>query len=286
MERVRHRIGDKRVLALVKAFLKAGILAQDGQLRDNVTGTPQGGILSPLLANIALSVLDEHFTGQWTGWTKHQRMARRRDGRGVWRLIRYADDFVIAVSGTRASAEALREETARVLAPMGMRLSMAKTRITHIDEGFDFLGWRIQRHHKKGTADQHYVYNYPAKKAVLAFTRKIKTLTCRKSQNLSLEALLHRLNPVVRGWTQYFRNGVSSATFRYLRAVLWKRVTAWIRGKHARITWKELRRKYCAGGWWPTVGEAILYHPERTSIRWYTYRGARIPSPWPVTAAV
>jgi RNA-directed DNA polymerase len=124
------------------------------------------------------------------------------------------------------------------------------------------------------------------KKAVLAVTGKIKTLTCRKSQNLSLEALLHRLNQVVRGWTQYFRNGVSSATFGYLRAVLWKRVTAWIRAKHARITWKELRRKYCAGGWWPTIGEVVLYHPERTSSRWYTYRGTRIPSPWPVTATI
>ena len=110
--------------------------------RDTTTGTPQGGILSPLLANIALSVLDEHFTAKWEAlgpeWTraKHRRCWRA----GHDRLVRYADDFVVMVSGTRDDAEALRDEVAAVLAPMGLRLSEEKTRVCHIDEGFDFLG--------------------------------------------------------------------------------------------------------------------------------------------------
>ncbi|HEX2317535.1 MAG TPA: reverse transcriptase domain-containing protein [Streptosporangiaceae bacterium] len=91
MGRVRRRVGDKRVLALVKAFLKAGILTQDGRLTDSQTGTPQGAILSPLLANIALAVLDEHFTGQWEQWNQWRRAERRCTGQGTWRLIRYAD---------------------------------------------------------------------------------------------------------------------------------------------------------------------------------------------------
>jgi RNA-directed DNA polymerase len=107
MDRVRVRVGDKRVLALVKAFLKAGILAEGGQVRDTDTGTPQGGILSPLLANIALSVLDE-FVAAGPGGpssTQNQRSARRRQGKPNYRLIRYADDFLLVVTGTRAQAE-------------------------------------------------------------------------------------------------------------------------------------------------------------------------------------
>ncbi len=138
MGRVRDRIGDKRVLALVKAFLKAGILGEDGGRRDTITGTPQGGILSPLLANVALSVLDEHFAGLWGD--RRARIRRRSQGLANYRLIRYADDFVVMVSGDREHAERVRSEVAAVLAPMGLRLSEEKTRIAHIDEGFDFLG--------------------------------------------------------------------------------------------------------------------------------------------------
>jgi RNA-directed DNA polymerase len=282
MDRVRHRVGDKRVLALVKAFLKAGILTQDGQLTDSQTGTPQGGILSPLLANIALSVLDEHFMRQWEQWTRWQRAERHRKGQGTWRLIRYADDFLILVAGERRHAEALREEAAAVLAPMGMRLSEPKTLITHIDDGFDFLGWRIQRHLKKGTASQRYVYTYPAKKSVASITGKIKAV-CRLDTNLPLDAVLHQLNRVLRGWTTYFRPGVSFATFDYLRAFTWKHVIAWIRRKHRRITWKELRRRYCAGRWWPVTATATLFNPTDAGTTRYQYRGTAIPSPWPGT---
>lgn len=124
MGRVRQRVGDKRVLALVKTFLNAGILTELGQQEDTVTGTPQGGILSLLLANIALSLLDEHFTETWqaTMPTAMRRRIRRRKGLGTWRLVRYADDFVVMVAGSRDNAEALRAEVAEVLSPMGLRL--------------------------------------------------------------------------------------------------------------------------------------------------------------------
>ena len=142
LDRVRARVGDKRVLALVKAFLKAGILAEDGLLKDTSSGTPQGSILSPLLSNVALSVLDEYIARAPGGphATPYQRVKRRRPGLPNYRLIRYADDWGLAISGTRAQAEALREEIAEVLSGMGLRLSPEKTLITHIDEGLDFLG--------------------------------------------------------------------------------------------------------------------------------------------------
>ena len=137
--RVRDRIGDKRVLGLVKAFLKSGILTEDGEMVGNKTGTPQGGILSPLLANIALSVLDVHFAEAWKSWgSASYRCRRHPKGLATYRLVRYADDFVVLVAGTRQHAHALRAEVAAVLAPMGLRLSEEKTTIVSIDEGFDF----------------------------------------------------------------------------------------------------------------------------------------------------
>src|SRR5215471_7552752 len=106
---------------------------------------PQGGILSPLLSNIALSVLDEHFAEARAKLTPRARETRRRKGLANYRLIRCADDFVVLVAGTRVHAESLRDESAAVLGTMGLSLSDEKTRIAHIDEGFDFLGYRIQR---------------------------------------------------------------------------------------------------------------------------------------------
>jgi RNA-directed DNA polymerase len=144
MDRVRKRIKDKRVLALVKAFLKAGVLTELGERQDTHTGTPQGGIISPLLANIALSVLDEHLHAAWeqggTMSTQERRRRRRVQGLPNWRIVRYADDFVVLVHWTEPDTEMLRDEITHVLRPIGLRLSPAKTRVVHMSEGFDFLG--------------------------------------------------------------------------------------------------------------------------------------------------
>jgi RNA-directed DNA polymerase len=283
MDRVRERIAGKRVLALVKAFLKAGILSRETGLREITTGTPQGGILSPLLSSIALPVLDEHFHRQWRSWSQWQREQRRAKGLGTWRFVRYADHFVILVRGERHHAEALRQQAAAVLAPMGLRLSQAKTLITHIDEGLDFLGWRIQRHRRQGDTRQ-FVYTYPSKKALASITGKVKAI-CRQDQNLNLAIVLHQLNRVLRGWTTYFRPGVSFKTFRYLRAFTWRQVMHRLRRKHRRGgSWKQLRHRYCGGGWWPRDGEVMLVNPTDAGTTRYRYRGIRIPSPWPVAA--
>jgi RNA-directed DNA polymerase len=93
LDRVRLRLADKRVLALIKAFLKAGVMSADGMVRDSSTGTPQGGIISPLLANVALSVLDEHFCAKWDAHTTpYRREAHRKRGGATYRIVRYADD--------------------------------------------------------------------------------------------------------------------------------------------------------------------------------------------------
>jgi RNA-directed DNA polymerase len=284
LQRMRRRVGDKRVLGLVRAFCKAGILTEAGQVQDTITGTPQGGILSPLLANIALSVLDEHFAEAWqqTMGTNAQRRTRKARGLARYRLVRYADDFVVMVAGTRADAEALKGEAAAVLAPMGLRLSEAKTRITHIDEGLDFLGYRVQRHQKRGTA-KRYVYTYPSKNALQAIKAKVRTIS-RQNRNQPLAVLLHRLNLALRGWCVYFRHGCSARTFRYLGQFTWERTLKWLRRKHPNATWKQLRRRYLPG-WWPTDGSVVLANPEKVTIIRYRYRGAAIPTPWTPQAA-
>jgi RNA-directed DNA polymerase len=270
------------VLGLVRAFCKAGILTEAGQVQDTITGTPQGGILSPLLANIALSVLDEHFAEAWqqTMGTNAQRRTRKARGLARYRLVRYADDFVVMVAGTRADAEALKGEAAAVLAPMGLRLSEAKTRITHIDEGFDFLGFRIQRRRRAGT-NQRYVYTYPSKKALAAVKAKVRALT-RAGSNQPLAALLGHLNRVLRGWTAYFRYGVSKRTFDYLGQFTWNRVLRWLRRKHPKASWGWLRRRYLPR-WWPTHGKTALLRCGQVTVSRYRYRGAQIPTPWTAT---
>ncbi|WP_084315932.1 group II intron maturase-specific domain-containing protein [Actinospica robiniae] len=113
-----------------------------------------------------------------------------------------------------------------------------------------------------------------------AVTAKIKAL-CRQGKNLPLEALLRQLNSMLRGWTAYFRYGCSSKTFAYVRAYLWRRVFGWLRRKHPKTTWKELRRRFTNDGWWPADGEVVLFNPAKVGTRRYLYRGTKIPAPWP-----
>lgn len=260
--------------------MKAGILTQDGTLTDTSSGTPQGSILSPLLSNVALTVLDEHIAHGPGGpeASQYERAKRRRHGLPNYRLCRYADDWCLAVSGTRAHTKALQEKIAGVLAVIGLHLSPEKTLITHIDEGVNFLGWRIQRHRKRGTG-KRYVYVYPTKKALAAIMAKIKT-ACRQNINYPLAVLLYRLNRMLRGWTAYFKYGCSSATFDYLRSYLWKEIIRWQARKHRRTPWKQLRRRY---GIWPADGGIGLFDPGQRSTKRYYYRGTHIPTPWPST---
>jgi len=279
MGRVRDRIGDKRVLGWVKAFLRAGVLTEEGLDRETITGTPQGGILSPLLANIALSVLDEHFAARWEALgPRSTRGKRRRAGVPVMRLVRYADDFVVMIAGTRHDAEALWDEVAPVLAPMGLRLSEAKTRVCHIDEGFDFLGWRIQRRAQRGRSGKRAVYTYPSKKALASIKDKVRSLT-RRGRHRTLADLLRRVNPVLRGWCNYFRHGVSQRTFSYVDYFVFWRVFGWLRKRHLGLNKHTLVRRHLPG--WKISDDGIeLFRPEAVAIERYRYRGTKIPTPW------
>ena len=286
MDRFRRRIKDKRVCALVKAFLKAGIMTADGTQEESLTGTPQGGILSPLLANIALSALDDHFCGQQqaqmgTGWQRHK---RKKQGLGNWRLIRYADDFVVMVSGERRHAEALRAEVAAVLAPLGLRLAEEKTRVVHIDEGFDFLSFTIRRMRKRGTT-KHYVYTVPSKTAIQAIKDKVAARTYRSTRYQSPEMLIQGISRMLTGWANYFRHGVSKAVFSAIDHHAWQRIMRWLRHKYKNgrsgIGMPELRRRFCLPGTWTFACNGTVFKgASSVPVTRYRHRGTLIPAPY------
>ena len=149
--------------------------------------------------------------------------------------------------------------------------------VCHIDEGFDFLGFRIQRRRKRGTT-KRVVYTYPSKKALASIVGRVRALT-RRSSHATLAVLLRQLNPVLRGWCTYFRHGVSKATFGYLDQYTWHRVVRWIRKRHNRTKWAILLRRYLPG-WRPTEDGVTLFVPQRVTVSRYRYRAANIATPW------
>jgi RNA-directed DNA polymerase len=289
MDRLRARIKDKRILALVKAFLKAGIMTPDGE-EDSYSGTPQGGILSPLLANIALSALDDHFAGQWQQQmkTSYQRQARRKRGLGNWRMIRFADDFVVMVHGERQHAEALRQEVTGVLATLGLRLAAEKTRVVHIDEGFDFLSVTIRRMRKRGTS-RHYVYTKPSKKAIQAVKDKVTAKTYRSTLHQEPEVLIASISQTLRGWANYHRHGVAKAVFSTVDHHAWNRIMRWLRRKYdggSGLGMPELRRRFCVPGTWKFAYNGVVFTGAATvPVVRYRYRGTLIPTPYPQPSA-
>ena len=287
MERVRARVKDKRMLGLVKAFLKAGVLTELGQTRDTYTGTPQGGILSPLIFNIAMSALDEHLHAPWktggTMGTSSQRSRRRAKDLPNWRVVRYCDDFVVLVHGAEDDVTALREEITQVLAMLGLRLSEAKTRVMHMGEGFDFLGFHIQWRRKRGS-DKWYVYTFIGDRPIRSLKAKIRAATSRTSQDPG--SVLIRLAQIMRGWSNYFRHAVAKHTFGRLAHFVWWRAARWLRRLH-RWGWKDFRQRFTTehGRWKPLSATGIeLFNLEAVPVTRYRWRGNNIPTPWALPA--
>ncbi len=284
MDRVRLRVKDKRVLRLVKAFLKAGILTELGDFEDTETGTPQGGILSPLLANIALSVLDEHLHAPWkpggTMSTSYRRQVTEAEGPAELAPGPLRGRLRGAHRRDRQPPPELREEIAQVLAPLGLRFSEAKTRTVHMSQGFDFLGFRIQWKRKRGT-NKWYVYTFIADRPFRSVKAKIRALTPRTSQQ-DLRAVLIRINQITRGWTNYFKHAIAQRTFSQLQHHTWWRIVRMMRTRH-RWKWKDVRRWLTdhTGRWHPISADGIeLFNPETMPIIRYRYRGNQIPNPW------
>jgi len=191
------------------------------------------------------------------------------------------------VHGERRHAEALREEVADVLATLGLRLSPEKTRVVHIDEGFDFLGHNIRRQRKRGTS-KYYVYTRPSKKAVQAIKDKVGAKTYRSTRNQDLDQLITSLNQMLAGWARHFRHGVSKAIFSAIDSHAWGRLMRWIRAKHqgkGRLGMKDLRRRFCDQGWRFAHNGVVFTGASSVTVTRYRYRGSRIPTPWTIDPA-
>lgn len=184
------------------------------------------------------------------------------------------------VHGDRGDVEALREQIALVLEPLGLRLSPAKTRIAHMSEAFDFLGFRIQWRRKHGTNVWH-VYTFIADRPIRSLKDKIRALTNRTSQRPPGLTLI-RVNQILRGWSAYFRHAVCKHTLSSLARFVWWRVIRWLSQRH-RWRWTDVRRNFTTptGRWKPITADGIeLFNLEAVPVTRYRYRGNTIPNPW------
>jgi RNA-directed DNA polymerase len=269
---LKRRIQDKKLLALVWQMLKAGVM--EGVLfKRTPEGTPQGGVVSPLLANIYLHELDRWMDEKYTGLNYNEKNRRRRRKEGNAFYVRYADDFVIAWNGTKEGAEQLKAELGTFLAEhLGLQLSEEKTHITHVTEGYDFLGFTVKRH-----IDEKRGYNelriYPSEKSVRKLKGKIKEMTKRGTTLASVRDKIIALNFLLRGWANYYRHSAASTTFSYIGSYAFKRMELWIR-KKTRLRVKAVYRKYYRRDRWLTwgAGGKYLYHPAQMTIRYRRYK--------------
>ena len=294
MERVRHRIQDRKVLRLVLAFLKADIMIE-GSLRHPVTGTPQGGIVSPLLANIYLTAIDERYR-RWVPNPRDKTRERAqqrlqsdyRRGRPGFYVVRYADDFVVLVQGTQQHAEHEREALAQFLKEeLRMELSMEKTKITDVREGFDFLGYRIAQERMPSTRRHVGMLFIPKGKSQL-LRDKIKAKVRETPTGNSLADLIDDLNPVIVGWRNYYRYATRSGKeFAKHDWWLWWRLKSWLGKKHSKAPVGTLRRIYAGPrtgerSSWRMGGKKLAQFADAKRLR-YPDRGLRIPNGWNAT---
>lgn len=231
MERVAQRISDRRVLKLLRKWLRSGVM-EEGTVRKATTGTPQGGVISPLLANVYLDALDE---------------AWERDCAHLGRLVRYADDFVILCRRESQAREALSRVRA-ILAGLGLELSPEKTKLVELGvgkDGFDFLGchFRIVR---SVFRNREYLFRWPSARAMNAVRDRVRELTNRRrwAGMKDVRDVIAVLNPVLRGWGNYFRTGNASKQFNSLDRFVASRL---VRLVGQRAGWK--RRPFHAQNW-------------------------------------
>ena len=199
---IKKRVADRDIRDLLWKFLRAGVMYR-GKFQETLTGTPQGGIASPLLANIYLHELDKYMESTYLQLSKAQHSLRRRQKMGNCLYVRYADDFVILCNGTKERATQVKEEIGGILKTMGLTLSEDKTKITHITEGFTFLGYEIIR--CMGSQGKMVPKVRIPEKAIKRFQHNVRRIIAPNTHNDSVSAKIRALNNLIRGWCQYYR---------------------------------------------------------------------------------
>ncbi|WP_312396237.1 group II intron reverse transcriptase/maturase [Stutzerimonas kunmingensis] len=225
---------DRTVL---RKWLKAGVIDRR-QLMATEAGTPQGGIISPCLANATLNGLEAQLKCHLV-----QQMGKTKAQQAKVYVVRYADDFVV----TAASKELLEDEVKpwveQFLSVRGVALSQAKTQITHINQGFDFLGWNFRKYVPKSPYRKAKLLIKPSKKNVTAFYRKVGEII-KNSGALTQDAVIGQLNPVLKGWAQYHSPVVAKQTFSKLDSLIFWRLWRWAKRRHSKKSADWIRKKY------------------------------------------
>lgn len=264
---VERRISDRRVLRLLRQWLQAGVM-EDGHVHATVAGTPQGGVISPLLSNIYLHVLD-------TVWT------RRHAHLGV--LVRYADDFVV-MCDTKSACEQTEQHVRATFARLGLELHPEKTRQVDLSrgrEGFDFLGCHLRKRMsgplwEKRHQRVYYLQRWPSPRAMQRIRQRVKALTPRAACHRNVRETIAHLNPVLRGWAGYFRTGNAAIKFGQVDDYVFWRLTRLLVARHGR----QLRAGQAAQ-WTGDFFQALGLHRLRGTIRYPEAASCRSPNaPW------
>jgi group II intron reverse transcriptase/maturase len=258
LEMVKERISDRKVLKLIRQWLKAGVM-EDGTVRETLAGTPQGGVISPLLANIYLHELDR----VWATRCSH-----------LGRLMRYADDFVVMCK-TQSQVNEAKRRVDEVMARLGLTLHPEKTRVVRLNwgkEGFTFLGHAIRKRRSiQRNPRWHFMQRWPSPKAVKRIRARIHELTdVSRAGTSDVKNIIAKLTPVLRGWGNYFRTGNAEREFKTLDNYVRERLNRWQwrrGGQRARFRWADWPHARYYGLGLHQLQGTVKYPAQATPVR-------------------